>query len=383
MLVGVLLVASIAGAVYYWPRGEVTESDKPASLSTQQTGGANPFDEAPRVELVDLHVLRRQAWDKIARHLAPADAASLAAIDKSLVPIDVFFAEHQDGARAFAESVLGLRGKWKYVKTRGFLGGDTEDHLAFIDERFRQHVFDPAELTSIVESSIADYVRAVQGIENKLLVTCRADLSDLDPRIDSAIPGLANQHDFAKSYEAILQGVVKDVARASAADAAVFVGSLVAAEITQQLTMRLGQAIATRMGVSAGVLGAGATGGTVSAGLTIGLAVVIDLGIDRLMRLAGADAATKVAAKVDELVKDLHAFIIEGDPTAVEAYHKIRARAQSFPTARGRAKIETTLRAIEAKGDLGLRRMLLQLHYQRARLREAALRKLILEGAAT
>ena len=45
-----------------------------------------------------------------------------------------------------------------------------------------------------------------------------------------------------------------------------------------------------------------------------------------------------------------------------------------------RKKIAAALVEMEAKGDLGLRRMLFQLHTERARLREAALRKLILEG---
>ena len=328
-------------------------------------------------------MLRRRAWDKIARHLLPADAAASAAIDKSLAPIDAFFAEHRDGARPFAKSVLSLRGKWKYVKTRGVFGGEAEDHLAFIDEQFREHVFDPADLKAVVEASIADYVRTVQGIENKLLVTCRTEIADIDPLVGSAIPSIGSADAFAATYEKMLQGVVHDVARGATADVGIFVGSFVAAEITQQLTVRLSQAIATRLGVSAGVLGAGATGSTVSAGVTIGLAIVIDIGIDRLMRLAGADAATKVTAKVEQSLDELHDFILNGDATAVEAYHKIRARRETFPTEAGRAKIAATLCAIQAKGDLGLRRMLFDLHQQRASLREAALRKLVLEGATT
>jgi hypothetical protein len=149
------------------------------------------------------------------------------------------------------------------------------------------------------------------------------------------------------------------------------------------LMVRLGRAIATRLGVSAGILGAGASGGATSAGVTIGLAIVIDMGIEWLMSLSGSDATTKVTAKVEESLDKLQDFILDGDATAVEAYHKIRVRRETFPTEPGRAKIETTLRAMEAKGDLGLRRMLFELHHQRARLREAALRKLILEGTAT
>jgi hypothetical protein len=313
--------------------------------------------------------------------LAPADAAAAAAIDRSLAPIDEFFAEHRDGARPFAKSVLSLRGKWKYVKTRGVFGGEAEDHLAFIDEKFREHVFDPADLKSVVESSIADYVRTVQGIENKLLVTCRAEIADIDPLVGSVIPSIGSADAFAATYDNMLRGVVHDVARGATADLGLFVGSFVAAEITQQLTVRLSQAIATRLGVSAGLLGAGASSSTVSAGVTIGLAIVIDIGIDRVMRLAGADAATKVTAKVEESLDELHGFILNGDATATEAYHKIRARRETFPSETGRAKIETTLHAMEAKGDLGLRRMLFDLHQKRARLREAALRKLVLEGA--
>jgi hypothetical protein len=334
------------------------------------------------VEPIDPEVLRRRAWDKIARHLAPADATSMAAIDRSLAPIEEFFAEHREGARPFAKSVLSLRGKWKYVKTRGVFGGDSDEHLAFLDEKFREHVFDPDELKAVVESSIADYVRSVQGIENKLLVTSRSEIEAIDPSVGSAIAGLDSQIEFAAQYEKMLEHVVKDVTRGANTDMGIFVGSFVAAEVTQQLMVRMGRAIATRLGVSAGILGAGASGGAASAGVTIGLAIVIDMGIEWLMSLTGSDASTKVTAKVEESLDKLQAFILDGDPIAVEAYHKIAARRATFPTEQGRAKIEATLKAMEAKGDLGLRRMLLRLHYERARLREAALRKMILEGPA-
>jgi len=137
------------------------------------------------------------------------------------------------------------------------------------------------------------------------------------------------------------------------------------------------------LGVSAGILGAGANGGAVSAGVTVGLAIVIDMGIEWLLSLSGSDATSQVTARVEESLDKLHAFIQDGDPIAVAAYHRIRARRTTFPTEQGRAKIEAALSDIETKGDLGLRRMLWKLHDERARLREAALRKLVLEGETT
>jgi hypothetical protein len=178
----------------------------------------------------------------------------------------------------------------------------------------------------------------------------------------------------------MLMRLVPEVTRGASADLGLFVGSLVAAEVTEQLVMRLGRAVATRLGVSAGILGAGATGGAASAGITIGLAIVIDMGVERVLRLTGSDATSKVAARVEESLDGLRDLILDGDATAVAAYHKIRARRETFPSAEGRRKIATALVEMEAKGDLGLRRMLFQLHYERARLREAALRKLILDG---
>jgi hypothetical protein len=378
--VAVLFVASLGGAVHYWP------GRFPATLEQQDAGAAIRTTDsksavlAAQTEPIDPDVLRRRAWDKIARYLAPADAASLSAIDRSLRPIDEFFAEHRDGARPFARSVLSLRGKWKYVRTRDMFGGDSGEHLAFLDEKFREHVFDPHELKAVVSSSIADYVRAVQGIENKLLVTVRGELDDLDPHIGSAIAGIGGDADFAASYQEMLARVVQDVTRGAKADLGLFVGSFVAAEVTEQLMVRLGRTIATRLGVSAGVLGAGASGGAVSAGVTVGLAIVIDMGIEWLLSLSGSDATSQVTARVEESLDKLHALLIEGDPIAVEAYHKIRARRETFPTEQGRAKIEAALSDIESKGDLGLRRMLYKVHLDRARLREAAIRKLVLEG---
>jgi hypothetical protein len=252
--------------------------------------------------------------------------------------------------------------------------------VLFLDEKFREHVFAPEDLSAVVKSSIGDYVRDIQGIENKLLVTCRTELTELDPLVDVAISGLDDSQAFADSYEKLLVRLVPEVTRGASADLGLFVGSLVAAEITEQMVMRLGRTIATRLGVSAGVLGAGATGGAASAGITIGLAIVIDMGIERVLRLTGSDATSKVTARVEESLDALRDLILDGDATAVAAYHKIRARRETFPSAEGRKRIAAALVELEAKGDLGLRRMLFQLHYERARLREAALRKLILEG---
>ncbi len=377
-VVAVLFVASLAAAVYYWP-GETQDNLQ----QVQASATTKASDTADHAAFVDPKIIRRQAWDKIARRLAPADAASLAAIEKSLRPIDEFFAERRGGAKAFAKSVVGWKGKWKYVRTRGVFGGDSDEHLKFLDERFGEHVFTPNELTAVVQSSIADYVNAVQGVENKLLVQCRSDIEDIDPAIGSVVGGLSGGGEFAASYKTILEGLAHETALGAATDAGQFVGSLVAAEVTQQLTIRLGQAIATRLGVSAGVLGAGATGSALSAGATIGLAIVIDMGLDWVMSAAGADAESRITAKVEDSLDKLHDFIMDGDPTAVAAYHKIGARRENFPTAQGREKIEAALRRMEAKGDLGLRRMLMQVHQQRARLREAALRKLVLGDSSS
>jgi hypothetical protein len=372
-VVAVLFVASLVAAAYYWPR------DTHDNLQQEQASATTKANVSPeRATHVDPKVIRRQAWDKIARRLAPADAASLAAIERSLKPVDEFFADRRMGAKAFAKSVVGWSGKWKYVKTRRVFGGDADKHLEFLDEKFREHVFTPDELTAVVQSSISDYVNAVQGVENKLLVQCRSDIEDIDPAIGSVVGGLSGGGEFAASYKTILEGLAHEAALGAATDAGQFVGSLVAAEVTQQLTIRLGQAIATRLGVSAGVLGAGATGSALSAGATIGLAIVIDMGLDWVMSAAGADAESRITAKVEDSLDKLRDFIIDGDPTAVAAYHKIGARRGSFPTAQGREKIESALARMEAKGDLGLRRMLMQVHQQRARLREAALRQLVL-----
>jgi hypothetical protein len=381
LVIAVLLAGSLAGVVYFWPRETETS---PAAIN-RGDGSAKSNDSPVTVEVappsrIDLDAIRRHAWDRVARHLAPADAASLAAIERSLVPIDEFFAEHRDGARPFADAVLSLRGKWKYIKAWGVFGSDPDEHALFLDEKFREHVFAPEDLSAVVKSAIGDYVRSIQGIENKLLVTCRTELAELDPLVDAAISGLDNSQTFAASYEKMLADLVPEVTRGASSDLGMFVGSLVAAEVTEQLVLRLGRAVATRMGVSAGVLGAGATGGAASAGLTIGLAIVIDMGIERILRLTGSDATSKVTARVEESLDGLRDLILDGDATAVAAYHKIRARRQTFPTAEGRKKIAAALVEMEAKGDLGLRRMLFQLHSERARLREAALRKLILEG---
>ena len=81
--VALLFVGSLAMAIVNWPRGQAPTGEQADDRSIASAAEANVAAEAPEIEPVDHEVIRRRAWDRIARHLAPADAAASAAIDKA------------------------------------------------------------------------------------------------------------------------------------------------------------------------------------------------------------------------------------------------------------------------------------------------------------
>lgn len=82
---------------------------------------------------------RLELWQtKIEPELGAAEARTRVAIEESTTALALFLIESREGSRPFAEAMLSLRGKWNLLKSRtpGFLGGDSQAHFRYLNERF-------------------------------------------------------------------------------------------------------------------------------------------------------------------------------------------------------------------------------------------------------
>lgn len=333
----------------------------------------------PTAPAIDLAAWRARAWSKIEVRLDAADAASNADIDRSLASIDEFFAARKPGARPFAEAVLSLRGKWRFVKAKlPFADGD--GHAQFLQEKLEEHLFRPDDLKKLLESCVAGYLTRVKGLENQLLVQIRADLSENELAAAEAVPALQNPELFAREFQKLQLEVAAMAGKETNFTIGKEVAILVGSEVATVVAMRVGLAVAQRLGVSAGILGAGAAAGWATFGVGLVACIVLDFAVDGVLRVAGHDPEGQVEAKINETLGSLKSMIVNGVPEANVAYRKLRRMETEDPDAGVRAECKAAADRIDRGGSLGLRHELTRLHELRARVRREALRRLIQES---
>ena len=283
---------------------------------------------------------RKIAWKIIAPRIEIAQEETLKAMEARTQEVRNFFTERQKHVPAYAARVLSLRSKWELAKSK-VPGADKEAHTHFLKEEFSKVVFSEAELGQAVTHAAEDYVRDVDAIENALLVKIRTDLKDMPGCMD-LLPDLKTEELFRERF-------VKEIgalSKKTGTDATVDVGRLVGSEIAAAITVRVGIAVAERLGVSAAILGTGTAGGPETFGVSIVAGIIVD-------QIAGwvigwlykpeVEIAKKLGASLDEL----SALIVNGD-------EKTR----------------------------GLKQELGALAEKRKRVREAALREVILQPGA-
>lgn len=347
--------------------------DRPTAASAPES---NPADPAP----IDLTAWRQKAWDKIVPRLDAADRAAEAAIAEKLASLDAFFRERRLGSQAFAQDVLSLKGKWTYVKSK-LPTADDKAHLRYLNERFAVRIFSSDDLQQALESTLGGYLSRTAGIENQLLVDIRADLSDRALAVPGAPTIAASDDELRKRFDGLFQRVAGDVARDVPVTVALGTASLVGGEVAAQVAVRIGTAVAARLGVSAGVLGAGASTSWATFGLGLAAAVVVDVAIEKVAKVAGYDPERAVTERVNALLEQLNTMLRDGDPEAVAEYAKLLTMSTGDPDETVRRECRRAATAIEKSGRLGLRFEMLQWQRVRAEVRRETLRRMILEGA--
>jgi hypothetical protein len=322
----------------------------------------------------------RAALEKIAPHQKAAEKAALAAVTKACDRADDFFRQRRERAHAFAEEALSLRSKWEYLKGAAGAG---DGHRHFLHTLFEEKVFSQKELADLLTSVVEEYLQALRGIENDLLVAIRADLDD------SALPELRaaawtkTDQLFQAEYTEALKQVTGTVSR----DMAVLIGreavAWVAADVAGSIATSLAVSVAQRIGLSATVMGSGVAAGAATLGLSLVAGCIIDALLDWVIQAMGYDPVEEVRDQIDLLFQEFQGVLIFGDAYEPPIY------LSPFPDARSERRLEKMFerwkrlernrkdRAVECKGFF---RELAAVYEARAKLRDAALRDLIVKG---
>ena len=318
-----------------------------------------------------------RAWNKTQPLLEQADRQAVNALDKHLASIHAFLEEHKAGSKAFAEQMLGIRGKWELVTAQI---SDKSAYAAFLEKAFTEHLFPMAELEKAVDAAVRSYLAELESIDDDVLVRLRADLADDElPRV--ATSALNSEQALRNHYHELSQRVAQDMRTDLAVVTARELFSWQAGNIATNLTLKAGAALATRLGISSTILAAGAESTWETLGVSLIVSIVLDAVINQIIKAAGYDAEEKIAQRVEETLSDLGRTITDGDPEARATLQKLKDMQRGDPEPDVRAACAEAIRSIEAGTQLyGLKRELTKISAARASLRKETLRRLIHES---
>lgn len=337
----------------------------------------------PDLPSVGIHSSPAQAtaWNRVVPRLQATDKTDQATEEAMVTHVQSFFRERRARARAFAEEVLGLHGKFVFIKSK-LPFTDPDSHQKFLRERFDAMVLSGPELQAFLESVVASYLTQLQGHENALLVSLRADLGegDLAPLRDDKL--LQTEETFRRAYAGVLErlsaGVAGEMKYALLRDGA----SLLAGDLATNLIRGMAVGLAQRSGVSVAILGSGVASSVATLGLSVVVGYLVDQLFDWILQALGFDQAGEVANKVSHALTQFESVLLDGEPQAVRAYRQLCRMREGDWFEFVREECARAAARVEKSGCLGLRHELLRVRELRGQLRKATLRKLILEGGA-
>lgn len=166
-------------------------------------------------------------------------------------------------------------------------------HKIFISEKFKEHIFKPAQLEDAVKQEVKSYLAHMRNIESKMLVNMRADIADIPATYPLA---KLDDKQLQEAYDQVLSRTISATGSDLRNDIAKQLVSFIAGEV---LVL-----VAVRLGVSAGILGVGTTTGPA----TLGITVIVSLIVEQIVSLVWdwwadpkSDLATELNRKIDEM----------------------------------------------------------------------------------
>jgi hypothetical protein len=331
----VYVIGGVAAAVAVIARGpivslfETPDAAAPAVLKLPATkpAASPPVQAGPSIEEI-----RQLAAQRAGPVLDQADRESQAAVAEHLRAVDDFFAQAKRGTPGFAKAVLGWGSKWRLVADK-LPFTRTDRHAEFLRKAFHDRLFTPEALTKVMEQTVKGYGDSVGGIENRMLVRLRSDVGDLPPAM---FPAFGDDAQLRAAFDRALAQATERVGADLKADVGRETMSLVAGEV---MTM-----VAVRLGVSAGILSAGAG----SSWATFGIGAVVGLVVDQAVtwvwnwwRDPVGDLSTKMNAKLDEI----RTLIVEGDGRGAPG---LRARLEVVSRDRAKVRRAAILKLIQS-----------------------------------
>jgi len=280
--------------------------------------------------------VRRIAVERVLPALDATDQEGQAAVGDHLRALEDFFAQAKRNTPGFAKAVLGWSSKWRLVSDK-LPFTRTDRHTQFLRKTFHDRLFTPEALTQVVEQTVKGYSGSVAGIENRMLVRIRADVSDLPPAM---LPAFNDDAALRAAFERALAQATQRIGADLKADVGRETTSLVAGEV---MTL-----VAVRLGVSAGILSAGAG----SSWATFGVGAVVGLVVDQAVtwvwnwwRDPVGDLSTKMRGKLE----DIRHLIVEGDGQQPGLRGRLEAVARDRAAVRRAAVLRMIQSPEEAK----------------------------------
>jgi hypothetical protein len=282
-------------------------------------GGAMPTPET---------AAESAATEIVNRHLAWADSQGQTCLAEQIAPIQELFDEARLGTRQFADEALSIQSKWKLVKDYVTSGNE---HKAFLEERFAQHVFAPEVLESVVQTVVAAHMRHLENVDSELLVRLQADLENV-PNLQ--LSDSVDRQAIAASLQQTMRQAIGAVEAELRGDVAFELVAYLAGEALTSATFRLA--------TSAGILGAGVASGTV----TFGVGLVVGLIADAILGWAYDayfDPAGELSRQLNQTLDSLETLILTGDESGPGLIQRLQDYGARRSAARGAAVRSTVL----------------------------------------
>ena len=374
-----LAVATLAQVREVGKQHNLTSTPAAGGRGESETSDARPFGPKPLTP-PERAAIALRAGDATLHRLngfvAGRGARSDELLAKHLQPLNDFFAERKAGTRAFADSLLGWRGKWLAVK--GKVSAEARSALdQLIRERFAEHVFTSLELKGRVEQAVAAYLTELDHDEAKLLVDLRSDIVGCDPRALEVYPGVSTEQMFRAEY----QKAVSEVLPRLDADLVAVLGREAASTVGRAVAGRVAGPVITALAVRAGLLGVGAGTGAVSFGIGFVVAILVDQVIQLFQEWTGTDSTTQVSDAVNQSLDQLLASIRTGSPPNRTEYDRLRTQEQATTDPTTRAEARAAADKIRRKGLLGLEYDLRTLTQLKAEVTRDAVKEYVGRGA--
>jgi hypothetical protein len=260
-------------------------------------------------------------------HLAWAEAECNRAIDHNIQNLMDLFTESKKHTRRYTEYALGWNSKWLLIRDN--IPFTVKQHGPYLRSEFERQVLSTKSIDEAVRLSVELQIKTIQDVENQLLVMLKKD--------SVGYPDLKSFQKHDLDTIVVLFGAAVDKASGSAASETVAdVGKLVASQVVSGVAASVAIAIGAKM-VSTGVI-AGVS--VPSSAFTFGASLVVGVVIDQFVSWVWdwyADPKGNLANKLNQTLDQMSEAAIEG-----------------------------------SDGKPGLRKRLMELNSNRARLRRTA-----------